>query len=146
MTDWIRTMALGATLSLGLGAAALAQDGSKDRIEDRKEIREDRSDLHQDRKDIRSDKKDIHQDEKDLHGDRKDAREDRKDIREDKAELKDDRKDGDKEDADYYDAVAPSVTPTQDQLANTFDYPEFENPDDEKAWNDMFLEVTTAVG
>ena len=55
------------------------------------------------------------------------------------------RKDGDKEDADYYDAVAPSVTPTQDQLANTFDYPEFENPDDEKAWNDMFLEVTTAV-
>ena len=56
------------------------------------------------------------------------------------------RKDGDKEDADYYDAVAPSVTPTQDQLANTFDYPEFENPDDEKAWNDMFLEVTTAVG
>jgi len=63
-----------------------------------------------------------------------------------KADAEAYRKDGDKEDADYYDAVAPSVTPSQDQLAGTFDYPEFENPDDEKAWNDMFLEVTTAVG
>jgi spermidine/putrescine-binding protein len=56
------------------------------------------------------------------------------------------RADGDTENADYYDAVAPSVTPTADQLAGTFDYPEFENPDDEKAWNDMWLEVTTAAG
>ena len=56
------------------------------------------------------------------------------------------RADGDTENADYYDAVAPSVTPTADELAGTFDYPEFENPDDEKAWNDMWLEVTTAAG
>jgi hypothetical protein len=56
------------------------------------------------------------------------------------------RADGDTENADYYDAVAPTVTPTPDQLDNTFDYPQFEDPDDEKAWNDMFLEVTTATG
>ncbi len=42
--------------------------------------------------------------------------------------------------------MAPTVAPTPDQLAGTFDYPQFENPDDEKAWNDMFLEVTTAAG
>jgi spermidine/putrescine transport system substrate-binding protein len=56
------------------------------------------------------------------------------------------RADGDTENADYYDAVAPTVVPTADLLKNTFDYPQFENPDDEKAWNDMFLEVTTAAG
>jgi spermidine/putrescine transport system substrate-binding protein len=56
------------------------------------------------------------------------------------------RTDGDTENADYYEAVGPTVTPTPDQLANTFDYPQFENADDEKAWNDMFLEVTTAAG
>jgi spermidine/putrescine transport system substrate-binding protein len=63
-----------------------------------------------------------------------------------KADAKGYRDDGDTEDADYYDAVAATVTPTQEQLSNTFDYPEFDNPDDEKAWNDMFLEVTTAAG
>ena len=51
------------------------------------------------------------------------------------------RADGDTENADYYEAVAPTVTPTADQLANTFDYPQFENDEDEKAWNDMWLEV-----
>jgi spermidine/putrescine transport system substrate-binding protein len=55
------------------------------------------------------------------------------------------RTNGDTENADYYDAVAPTVAPTLDQLANTFDYPQFENPDDETKWNDMFLEVTTAA-
>jgi spermidine/putrescine transport system substrate-binding protein len=54
------------------------------------------------------------------------------------------RAEGDTDNADYYEAVAPTVTPTADQLANTFDYPQFEDPDDEKAWNDMFLEVTTS--
>jgi spermidine/putrescine transport system substrate-binding protein len=63
-----------------------------------------------------------------------------------KADADDYRTNGDTENADYYDAVAPTVAPTADQLANTFDYPQFENPDDEKAWNDMFLEVTTAAG
>ena len=56
------------------------------------------------------------------------------------------RADGDTENADYYEAVAPTVTPSADQLANTFDYPQFENEEDEKAWNDMWLEVTTAAG
>jgi spermidine/putrescine transport system substrate-binding protein len=56
------------------------------------------------------------------------------------------RTDGDTDNADYYDAVSPTVAPSADDLAKTFDYPQFENPDDEKAWNDMFLEVTTAAG
>jgi len=54
------------------------------------------------------------------------------------------RANGDTDNADYYDAVAPTVAPTADELANTFDYPQLENAADEKAWNDMFLEVTTA--
>jgi spermidine/putrescine transport system substrate-binding protein len=56
------------------------------------------------------------------------------------------RASGDTADADYYDAVAPTVAPTADQLANTFDYPQFENAADEKQWNDMFNEVVTAQG
>src|SRR4029077_16069443 len=39
---------------------------------------------------------------------------------------------GDTEPADYNDPLAPTVAPTADQLANTFDYPQFENADDEK--------------
>ena len=56
------------------------------------------------------------------------------------------RASGDTADADYYDVVAPSVAPSAADLAKTFDYPQFENADDEKAWNDMFLEVSTATG
>jgi spermidine/putrescine transport system substrate-binding protein len=56
------------------------------------------------------------------------------------------RANGDTDNADYYDAVAPTVAPTADELANTFDYPTLENADDEKAWNDMFNEVVTAQG
>ena len=63
-----------------------------------------------------------------------------------KADADNYRSSGDTADADYYDVVAPSVAPTADQLAGTFDYPQFENAADEKAWNDMFLEVTTAAG
>jgi spermidine/putrescine transport system substrate-binding protein len=63
-----------------------------------------------------------------------------------KADADDYRTNGDTENADYYDAVAPTVAPTADQLANTFDYPQFENADDEKQWNDMFNEVVTAQG
>jgi spermidine/putrescine transport system substrate-binding protein len=63
-----------------------------------------------------------------------------------KADAQSYRDEGDKADANYYDAVAPTVAPTPDQLANTFDYPQFANPEDEKAWNDMFLEVQTAAG
>jgi spermidine/putrescine transport system substrate-binding protein len=62
------------------------------------------------------------------------------------ADAADYRSKGDTDNADYYDAVAPTVTPTADDLAKTFDYPQFENPDDEKAWNDMFNEVVTAQG
>jgi spermidine/putrescine transport system substrate-binding protein len=61
-----------------------------------------------------------------------------------KADAADYRTNGDTENADYYDAVAPTVAPTAEDLANTFDYPQFENANDEKAWNDMFNEVVTA--
>jgi hypothetical protein len=61
-----------------------------------------------------------------------------------KADADNYRASGDTEDADYYDAVAPSVAPTADDLAKTFDYPQFANADDEKKWNDMFNEVVTA--
>jgi spermidine/putrescine transport system substrate-binding protein len=54
------------------------------------------------------------------------------------------RANGDTENADYYAAVAPTVAPTADDLAKTFDYPQFESAGDEKAWNDMFNEVVTA--
>jgi spermidine/putrescine transport system substrate-binding protein len=53
---------------------------------------------------------------------------------------------GDTKTADLDTALAPTVAPTADQLANTYDYPEFNNPGDEKAWNDLFLAVTTAAG
>jgi spermidine/putrescine transport system substrate-binding protein len=61
-----------------------------------------------------------------------------------KADAADYRANGDTENADYYDAVAPTVAPSAEDLANTFDYPQFENADDEKQWNDMFNEVVTA--
>ena len=51
---------------------------------------------------------------------------------------------GDTANADYYAALAPVVAPTADDLAKTFDYPQFEKAADEKAWNDMFNEVVTA--
>jgi spermidine/putrescine transport system substrate-binding protein len=47
--------------------------------------------------------------------------------------------------AAYDEVLAPAVAPTPDQLKGTFDYPTFENPGDEKKWNDMFTEVTTAT-
>jgi len=48
--------------------------------------------------------------------------------------------------ADYDDTLAGVVAPTAEELAKTFDYPQFENPADEKTWNDLFLAVTTAAG
>jgi Spermidine/putrescine-binding periplasmic protein len=56
------------------------------------------------------------------------------------------RASGDTATADIDDVLAATVAPTADQLANTYDYPEFANADDEKAWNDLFLAVTTAAG
>jgi spermidine/putrescine transport system substrate-binding protein len=52
------------------------------------------------------------------------------------------RADGDTENADYYDAVAPTVVPTEDQLANTFTDKEL-TEDEEAEWNDLWLEVSS---
>ena len=52
---------------------------------------------------------------------------------------------GDTATADYDEVLAPVVAPTADQLKGTFDYPQFEHAGDEKKWNDMFTEVTTAT-
>lgn len=53
---------------------------------------------------------------------------------------------GDDETADYYETIAPVATPTEDQLANTYDYPIFDSPEEEQAWNELFLEVRTTAG
>ena len=52
------------------------------------------------------------------------------------------RADGDTENADYYDAVAPTVVPTEDQLANTYTDKEL-TEDEEAEWNDLWLEVSS---
>ena len=47
---------------------------------------------------------------------------------------------GDTETADLYEVLAPTVEPTEDQLANT--YPDKQLSEEEEAqWNDLFLEV-----
>ncbi len=48
---------------------------------------------------------------------------------------------GDTENADYYEAVAPTVVPTEDQLANTFTDKEL-TEEEEAEWNDLWLEVS----
>jgi spermidine/putrescine transport system substrate-binding protein len=52
------------------------------------------------------------------------------------------RADGDTENADYYDALAPTVVPTDDQLANTFTDKEL-TEEEEAEWNDLWLEVSS---
>jgi spermidine/putrescine transport system substrate-binding protein len=52
------------------------------------------------------------------------------------------RAEGDTDNADYYDAVAPTVVPTDDQLENTFTDKEL-SEEEEAQWNDLFLEVST---
>jgi spermidine/putrescine transport system substrate-binding protein len=52
------------------------------------------------------------------------------------------REDGDDENADYYETLAPTVVPTDDQLENT--YPDKQLTEEEEAeWNDLFLDVST---
>ena len=52
------------------------------------------------------------------------------------------REDGDTENADYYETLAPTVVPTDDQLQNT--YPDKQLTEEEEAeWNDLFLDVST---
>ncbi|HEV2907441.1 MAG TPA: spermidine/putrescine ABC transporter substrate-binding protein, partial [Actinomycetota bacterium] len=52
------------------------------------------------------------------------------------------RAEGDTENADYYEAVAPTVVPTDDQLANTFSDKEL-TEEEEAEWNDLWLEVSS---
>jgi spermidine/putrescine transport system substrate-binding protein len=52
------------------------------------------------------------------------------------------RAEGDTENADYYEAVAPTVVPTDDQLANTFSDKQL-TEDEEAEWNDLWLEVSS---
>jgi len=52
------------------------------------------------------------------------------------------RDEGDTENADYYEAVAPTVVPTEDQLANTFDDKQL-TEEEEAEWNDLWLEVSS---
>jgi len=56
------------------------------------------------------------------------------------------RTSGDAATADQLDVISTVVAPTPDQLANVFDYPELADSAEEKAWNDLFLAVTTAQG
>jgi spermidine/putrescine transport system substrate-binding protein len=50
------------------------------------------------------------------------------------------RDEGDAETGDYYDALAPTVVPTEDQLSNTFTDKQLAE-DEESEWNDLFLDV-----
>lgn len=54
------------------------------------------------------------------------------------------RASGDSATADQLDVISTVVAPTASQLANVFDYPELADAAEEKAWNDLFLAVTTA--
>jgi spermidine/putrescine transport system substrate-binding protein len=47
------------------------------------------------------------------------------------------RDDGDDETADLYEALAPTVVPAEDQIANTFTDKQLDE-DEEKQWNDLF--------
>jgi spermidine/putrescine transport system substrate-binding protein len=47
------------------------------------------------------------------------------------------RDEGDTETADYYDALAPTVVPTADQIGNTYTDKQL-TEDEEAAWNDLF--------
>ena len=58
------------------------------------------------------------------------------------ADVESYRADGDTESADYYETVAPTVVPTEDQLANTFTDKEL-TEDEEAEWNDRWLEVSS---
>jgi spermidine/putrescine transport system substrate-binding protein len=52
------------------------------------------------------------------------------------------REEGDDESAEYNEMLAPTVVPTEDQLANTF--PDKQMTEEEEAqWNDLWLEVTS---
>jgi spermidine/putrescine transport system substrate-binding protein len=53
------------------------------------------------------------------------------------ADAKAARDDGDKETANLYQALAPTVVPTADQTANTFTDKQLDE-DEEKEWNDLF--------
>lgn len=50
------------------------------------------------------------------------------------------RAEGDTETADYYDILAPTVVPTEDQLTNTYEDKQL-TEEEETAWNDLFIEV-----
>jgi spermidine/putrescine transport system substrate-binding protein len=52
------------------------------------------------------------------------------------------REEGDTENADYYEALAPTVVPTDDQLANTYEDKQL-TEEEEAQWNELFLEVST---
>ena len=56
------------------------------------------------------------------------------------------RTSGDSATADQLDVISTVVAPTADQLANVYDYPQLADATEEKAWNDLFLAVTTAQG
>ena len=59
------------------------------------------------------------------------------------ADAKTAREDGDTETADYYDALAPTVVPSTEQIDNTFPDKEL-GEDEEKEWNDLFEAVIGA--
>jgi spermidine/putrescine transport system substrate-binding protein len=50
------------------------------------------------------------------------------------------REAGDTETADLYEAIAPTVSPTEDQLANTYPYKRLDE-EEEAEWNALFLEL-----
>jgi spermidine/putrescine transport system substrate-binding protein len=52
------------------------------------------------------------------------------------------RSEGDDESADYNEAIAPAVVPTEDQLANTFTDKQL-TEEEEAEWNDLWLEVSS---
>jgi spermidine/putrescine transport system substrate-binding protein len=52
------------------------------------------------------------------------------------------RTEGDTETADYYDALAPTVVPSADQVSNTYTDKEL-TEEEEKEWNDLFEVVLT---
>ena len=52
------------------------------------------------------------------------------------------RDEGSPEDAEYNEVLAPTVVPTEDQLANTFNDKQL-TEEEEEQWNDLFLEVTS---
>lgn len=50
------------------------------------------------------------------------------------------RAEDDAETADYYDVLAPTVVPTEDQLTNTYEDKQL-TEEEEAEWNDLFIEV-----